>query len=87
MRTLARRVARLEAASRAAEELLVSPEALEKMAAVHDAECARLREKLLGDGPFVPAPRQPGVESEVRARLREKLLRDDTSPATAPARM
>ena len=87
MRGLERRLARLETASRAAEEALVSPEAFEKMAAVQDAECARLREKLLGDGPFVPAPRKPGVESEARARLREKLLRDDTSPATAPARM
>ena len=87
MRGLERRLARLETASRAAEEALVSPETLEKMAAIHDAECARLREKLLGDGPFVPAPREPGVESEIRARLREKLLRDDTSPATAPARM
>ena len=81
MRGLERRLARLETASRAAEEALVSPETLEKMAAIHDAECARLREKLLGDGPFVPAPRKPGVESEIRARLREKLLRDDSPPA------
>ena len=85
MRALGRRIARMEAVSRAAEELLVSPEALEKMAAVVEAERARVREKLPSDGPHVPAPRPPGMESEVRARLREKLLRDDTSPATAPA--
>ena len=81
MSGLERRLARLEAVTQARDEALVSPETLEKMAAIHDAECARLREKLLGDGPFVPAPRKPGVESEIRARLREKLLRDDSPPA------
>jgi hypothetical protein len=46
-----------------------------------EAECRRIREKLLSDGPHNPAPRQAGVESEARARLREKLLRDDPGPA------
>ena len=81
MRAMERRLARLESVSHAQEAALVTPEALEKMAAVDEAECARLREKLLSDGPFVAAPRKPGVESEVRARLREKLLRDDSSSA------
>jgi uncharacterized coiled-coil protein SlyX len=42
-----RRLARLESVSHAQEAALVTPEALEKMAAVDEAECARLREKLL----------------------------------------
>jgi hypothetical protein len=81
MRGLERRLARLESRREAQELALVSPETLEKMAAVIEAQRARIREKLLGDGPHVPALRQPGVESEARARLREKLLRDDPGPA------
>ena len=81
MKALARRLARLEAAREAREEALVAPETLERMAAVHDAECARIREKLLGDGPHVPVSIPPGVELEARARLREKLLRDDVPTA------
>ena len=48
-----------------------------------EAERARVREKLFADGPLVPAATQPGVESEARAILREKLLRDDSSVAEA----
>jgi hypothetical protein len=51
MKALARRLARLEAARRTEEEALVTPETLQRMAAEHNAECARIREKLLGEGP------------------------------------
>jgi hypothetical protein len=51
------------------------------MAAVYDAECARVREKLMSDGPYEPAASRSGVESEVRAILRQKLLRDDPPQA------
>ena len=86
MRGLHRRVARLESVTTTHEAALVSPEALEKMASSYEAECARIREKLLGDGPLVPVPDRSGVDSEIRRRLREKLLRDDPPPAeTAPA--
>ena len=77
MRALARRLARLEATRQAQEEALVAPETLRRMAAVVEAECARVREKLLGDGPHAPAARRAGVESEALRRLCEKLLRDD----------
>ena len=50
-----------------------------------EAERARVREKLMSEGPHEPAPRQPGVESEAMARLREKLLRD-VPAITQPAR-
>ena len=83
MRALSRRIARLEVVSHAREEALVSPETLQRMVSIAEAERARIREKLLGDGTHVPAPIQPGVESEARARLREKLLRDD-SPGAGP---
>lgn len=83
MRGLERRLARLEATRAAGDEALVAPETLQRMAAVSEAECARIREKLFADGPHVPAPIPPGVESEARARLREKLLRDDV-PAAGP---
>ena len=78
MRGLERRLARLEAKSAAREAALVAPETL-RMAAVHDAVCARVREKLFGDGPHDPAPIQNGVESNARRILREKLLRDDSA--------
>jgi hypothetical protein len=71
----------LEAARQAQEEALVGPETLLKMAAVYDAECARVREKLMSDGPYEPAASRSGVESEVRAILRQKLLRDDPPQA------
>ena len=50
-----------------------------------EAERARVREKLMGDGALVPAATQPGIESEARAILRAKLLRDDVSPVASPA--
>ena len=81
MRALERRLARLEVAREAREEALVGPDTLQRMAAIYDAERARNREKLMSDSPYVPAPAEPGVESEARRRLREKLLRDDPSPA------
>ena len=86
MKALERRLSRLEVVSRTREEALVGPETLRQMAAVHDAECARIREKLLSDGPHVPADSRPGVDSEARAILRQKLLRDDALPAAGPAR-
>ena len=81
MKALERRLARLEVRSHAREEALVSPETLQRMASIAEAECARVRETLFADGPHVAAPIQPGVESEARARLCEKLLRDDSPPA------
>ena len=81
MRGLERRLSRLEAARQAQKETLVSLETFNKMATVYEAECARIREKLLGDGPHVAVSPAPGVESEARAILREKLLRDDPPPA------
>jgi hypothetical protein len=86
LRGIERRLTRLEAASHPREEALVSPETLRKMAAVHDAECARIREKLFADGPHVPIVDRPGVESEARRRLREKLLGPDVAPAAERAR-
>jgi hypothetical protein len=71
----------LEATRAARDEALVAPETLIRMAAVHDAECARIREKLMSDGPHVPVEPRPGVESDARRILRQKLLRDDSSPA------
>ena len=79
MKGLERRIARLEATRAAGDEALVAPETLMRMAAVHDAECARIREKLLRDGPFVPAVDYGGVESDARRVLREKLMRDDSA--------
>ena len=46
-----------------------------------EAERARVREKLMGDGPHDPVVHPPGVESEARAILRERLLPDDSRPA------
>ena len=80
MRAMERRLARLEATRAARDEALVAPETLMRMAEIV-AERARIREKLLGDGPVVPALDHGGVESEARRRLREKLLRDDPQPA------
>ena len=79
MRALARRLARLESVSHALQDALVSPETLQRMAAVSEAECARIREKLQGDGALVPAVDHGGVESDARRVLREKLLRDDSA--------
>jgi len=70
----------LETVSNARDEALVSPETFQKMADVIEAERARVREKLLSDGPHVPVAARPGVYSEARQRLRDKLLRDDPSP-------
>ena len=81
MRALERRLTRLEVVSRTREEALVSPETLQKMAAEYDAACARVREKLLGDGPHVPAANRPPVDSEAARILRQKLLRDDPPPS------
>jgi hypothetical protein len=86
MKALARRIVRLEAVSQAVEDALVRPEALRKMAAIIEADCARAREKLLGDGPHEPAPRQPGIESEAMRILRAKLLREDAPLTVEPAR-
>jgi hypothetical protein len=52
-----------------------------------DAERARVREKLLGDGPHVPAGDRPKVDSDAARILRQKLLRDDVLPAAGPARL
>ena len=76
MRAWDRRLAKLEAVSHAVTHPLVSPETLERMA----AEYARIREKLLGDGPSVPAADRSMVDSPARAILRRKLLRDDSGP-------
>jgi hypothetical protein len=76
VRALERRLTRLEVVSRTREEALVSPESLQKMA----AECARVREKLLGGGPHVPAANRAPVDSEAARILRQKLLRDDLPP-------
>jgi hypothetical protein len=81
VKALARRLARLESVSHALEDALVSPETLQRMAAVSEAECARIREKLLGNGPLVPAVGHRGIESDSRRMLREKLLRDDSATA------
>ena len=51
-----------------------------------EAECRRIREKLLSGGPHVPAGERPGVESDARRILREKLLRDDVPPAAEAVR-
>ena len=53
-----------------------------------DAEAvrARVREKLLGNGPHVPTGDRPQVESEARRILREKLLRPDAPAAAEPVR-
>jgi hypothetical protein len=56
VRGLDRRLARLEAKRAAGDKALVAPETLMRMAAVYEAECARVRERLLGDGPHVPVP-------------------------------
>jgi hypothetical protein len=56
------------------------------MAAVHDAECARIREKLFADGPHVPLGDRGRIDSDAHRRLREKLLRDDALPATEAVR-
>jgi hypothetical protein len=77
VRALERRLARIEAARRTEDDALVRPETLQRMAAANEAECARIREKLLGGGPCVPVAGGSGVESEAHAILREKLLRDD----------
>ena len=50
-----------------------------------EAERARVRQKLLGDGPLVPAGNHAPVDSEAARILREKLLRDDLLSAE-PAR-
>ena len=50
-----------------------------------EAECARVREKLMSDGPHVPAATRAPVESEAARILRQKLLRDDPPPAAEPA--
>ena len=42
-----------------------------------EAERARVREKAMSDGPRVPAGNRSLVDSEARAILRQKLLRDD----------
>ena len=81
MRALDRRLSRLESVSHALDEALVSPEALKRMAAVTQAECARVREKLMSDGPHEPAGDCSRVDSDARRPLREKLLRDDPPPA------
>jgi hypothetical protein len=86
VRGLERRLARLEGVSHAREEALVSPETLRTMAAIHDAECARVREKLMSDGPHVPVEHHSPVESEARQILREKLLGPDVAPAAKRAR-
>jgi hypothetical protein len=50
-----------------------------------EPECARAREKLLGDGPYVRAT--DGVtDSEARRRLSAKLLGPDVPPVTRAAR-
>jgi len=86
VRAMERRLARLEVARAARDEALVGPDVLLRMAAVTDAECARIREELLGDGPFIPAVDHGGVESDARRMLREKLLRDDpAAPESARA--
>jgi hypothetical protein len=46
-----------------------------------DADRARVREKLMSDGPHVAADNRSRVDSEARAILRQKLLRDDSPPA------
>ena len=51
-----------------------------------EAECRRIREKLLSDGPHVPVDNRSGVDSEARAILRQKLLRPDDPSAAEPAR-
>ena len=81
MRGLERRLARLESLRESLDEL-VSDDTLQRMADIA-ADCARVREKLLGDGPHIPAVDYGGVESDARRRLREKLLRDDV-PAAGP---
>ena len=58
-----------------AERIFVEPQA------DTEAERARVREKLMGDGPHVPVEDRSPVESEARQILREKLLRDDSPPA------
>ncbi len=77
MRAMTRRLARLEVASREQEELLVSPETLQRMAEIYEDSCARAREKLLGGGPHIPVVHRDEVDSPARRILREKLLRDD----------
>jgi hypothetical protein len=86
MKALERRVSRLEVVSRAREEALVSPETLLKMAAVNDAESARVREKLLADGPHVPAGDRAAVDSEAHRILRQKLLGSEGSLGAESAR-
>jgi len=51
-----------------------------------EAERARVREQLLGDGPHEPVEEHPEVESDARRILRQKLLRDDAPPTAEPAR-
>jgi hypothetical protein len=86
VKALARRLSRLEAVSHAREDALVTPKTLRRMAAVHDAECARIREKLMGEGPHEPAVDRSPVGSEARRILYDKLLRDDAPPATEAVR-
>ena len=81
MKALERRLARLEVRSHAREEALVSPETLQRMVSIAEAECARVREKLMSDGPHIPVEARPCVKSEARRRLQEKLLGDDPPPA------
>ena len=52
-----------------------------------EAERARVRAKLLGDGPRVLAANRVSVDSDAARILRQKLLRDDPPPAAAPARL
>lgn len=51
-----------------------------------EAERARVREKLMGDGPQFPASDHPPVDTDARRILRRKLLRDDVAPAEEPVR-
>lgn len=79
MRALDRRLARLETMSQHVEGL-VDPETLQRMAQI-EAERARIREKLLSDGPHEPAVDRAHGDSDARRSLRDKLLRDDAPPA------
>ena len=46
-----------------------------------EAECRRVREKLMSDGPREAAAEHSGVECDARRVLRQKLLRDSSGVA------